>query len=69
MTWATFEPIVSAITDTFTVSGFLGTLAGIFSAALVFVGLWWVIKRIIKVIMGAINGGTLSSGASNRRRR
>lgn len=66
--WSDFADIVSAITGVFSTSSVISILAGIFGAAIGFVFLWFVVKRIVRVIMGAINGGNLSSGASGRRR-
>lgn len=63
-----FSPIVEAITGTFTVQQIITLLAGVFGAAIGFVFMWFVIKRVIKILMGAINGGNLSSGAGGRRR-
>lgn len=67
-TWSDFSAIVEAITGVFSTSSIISVLAGIFGAAIGFVFLWFVVKRVVKVVMGAINGGNLSSGAGGRRR-
>lgn len=67
-TWDTFKPVADAITGTFSVSTIVGFLASIIGIAIGFALMWFVVKRVIRMIMGAINGGNISSGASNRRR-
>lgn len=68
VSWATFEPIVDAITSAFSVSQIVAILGGAIGAAVVFCILWFGIKKVLKIVMGAINGGKLSSGASGRGR-
>lgn len=69
MTFEMYQPIVEAITGTLNPTALVTLLAGIFGSAIGFVVLWFVVKRVIKIIMGAVNSGRLSSGASGRRGR
>lgn len=68
VTWSSLSSFFTAITNQFTVANVLGVLAGAMGIAIVFVFLWFGIKKGLAILKPAMNSGTLSSGGGRRRR-
>lgn len=51
--------IMTAITSTINVTSVLAILVKVITVAIVFVFMWWGIRKAISAVMGAIRGGSL----------
>ena len=51
--------IMTAITSTINVTSVLAILVKVIAVAIVFVFMWWGIRKAISAVMGAIRGGSL----------
>ena len=51
--------IMTAITTTINVTAILGILVKVIGVAIIFVFMWWGIRKAISAVMGAIRGGSL----------
>lgn len=60
VTYATFEPVVTAITGLITNANIITILAGAAGVAIGFVFMWWGVRKVSKIIMGAFRKGRLS---------
>lgn len=59
MTFATFEPVVSAITGVLKFDTMLSIIAGALGVSLVFVLSWWGIRKVVKIIKSGVFKGKL----------
>ena len=51
--------IMTAITSTINVTAILSVLVKVIGVAIIFVFMWWGIRKAISAVMGAIRGGSL----------
>lgn len=56
---STILDIVSAVTSTFSVGQIVAMISGIIGAGIVFVFLWWGVRKAFKAIMGAVTKGRI----------
>lgn len=59
MTFATFEPVINAITSGLSFSSLIGIIAGALGVSLVFVLSWWGLRRAVKIVRSAVFKGKL----------
>lgn len=55
------KPVIDPILKQFSVANIVALLASVMGAGIVFVFLWWAIRRGIKILMAAIRKGRVSS--------
>lgn len=58
-TYATFEPIVEAITGAFNFSTIVTGLSGAVGLAIGFVFFWWLARKVKKIVMSGVLKGKL----------
>ena len=59
--WSDLSSVLSAITDQISVTTVIGVVAGAVGAAIGLVFMWWGVRKLIRVIMGAFRKGRLSA--------
>lgn len=59
MSTTQLQSIMTAITTQINVSTIVSYLVAIIAVAIVFVLMWWGVRKAISAVMGAIRGGTL----------
>lgn len=70
MEYSDYSAIVNAITGGFGgPTGLISLLAGLVGTCVTFAVLWWVARKIVSVVTGAVKSGRISLGGSGRRRR
>lgn len=55
------KPLIDTITQFFSVSTIVGILAGVLTTVMVFVFLWWAVRKVTKIAMAAIRKGRVST--------
>lgn len=66
---STWSSVINAVTNYFTPTAIVETITAVVSAGIVFVFLWWGVRKAFRSIMGAVKNGSLSINAGRRRRR
>lgn len=59
--WSDLSSVLSAITDQISVSTVVAVVAGAIGAAIGLVFMWWGVRKLIRVLMGAFRKGRLSA--------
>lgn len=68
ITWADLTSVFTSITSQFTVPNMIGVIGGALTIAIVFVFMWWGLKKGMAIIRSAMNNGTLSTGGKSKKR-
>ena len=59
--WSDLSSVLSAITDQISVTTVIGVVAGAIGAAMGLVFMWWGVRKLMRVLMGAFRKGKLSA--------
>lgn len=59
--WSDLSSVLTAITGQISVTTVIAVVAGAIGAAIGLVFMWWGVKKLIRVIMGAFRKGRLSA--------
>lgn len=59
--WSDLSSVLTAITDQISVTTVIAVVAGAIGAAIGLVFMWWGVRKLIRVIMGAFRKGRLSA--------
>lgn len=59
--WSDLSDVLSAITAQISVTTVIGVVAGAIGAAIGLVFMWWGVRKLIRVLMGAFRKGKLSA--------
>ena len=59
--WSDLASVLSAITDQISVTTVISVVAGAIGASIGLVFMWWGVRKLIRVIMGAFRKGKLSA--------
>lgn len=59
--WSDLSSVLSAITGQISVTTVIAVVAGAIGAAIGLVFMWWGVRKLIRVIMGAFRKGRLSA--------
>lgn len=58
--WSDLSSVLSAITDQISVTTVIAVVAGAITAAIGLVFMWWGIRKLTRVLMGAFRKGKLN---------
>lgn len=61
ISWSDLSSVLSAITGQISVTTVIAVVAGAIGAAVGLVFMWWGVRKLIKVLMGAFRNGRLSA--------
>ena len=59
--WSDLSDVLTAITGQISVTTVIGVVAGAIGAAIGLVFMWWGVRKLIRVLMGAFRRGKLSA--------
>lgn len=59
--WSDLSSVLTAITGQISVTTVIAVVAGAIGAAIGLVFMWWGVRKLIRVIMGAFSKGRLSA--------
>lgn len=59
--WSDLSSVLTAITGQISVTTVIAVIAGAIGAAIGLVFMWWGVRKLIRVIMGAFRKGRLSA--------
>lgn len=61
ISWSDLSSVLSAITGQISVTTVIAVVAGAIGAAVGLVFMWWGVRKLIRVLMGAFRNGRLSA--------
>lgn len=61
ISWSDLSSVLSAITGQISVTTVIAVVAGAIGAAIGLVFMWWGVRKLIRVLMGAFRNGKLSA--------
>lgn len=61
VSYSDVKSIVDSITSVFKVNTIVAIIAGVLGSVMVFVFMWWAIRRVVKIAMAAIRKGRVST--------
>ena len=57
--WSDLSSVLSAMTDQISVTTVIGVIAGVVSAAIALVFMWWGVRKLARTLMSAFRSGKL----------
>lgn len=68
ITWTDLVSVFTSLQSQFSIPNMVGVIGGALTIAIVFVFMWWGLKKGMSIIRTAMNSGTLSTGGKSKKR-